>query len=280
MGTDRTRTAVLATVLLAALGLGVALLRLAPDADRLPAGGRAVPVLVVAIGWAFVGRRLLRLAPAPRQPHRRAADRVRLHGPAERLRDRGRPAALPRVAPRRPARDRRLPPPAAGVPVRAARGPGRPASWSAAPTPSCSRPSSRRSCSTPTWRPRLRELPAQPRCSSPTWTPSPSIAQAVQQVAGLVLVVARHRAHPAPLARGGRGRTARARRRCSPPARRCSRSARSPRSRRTRARARTPSRSPSSSSSRPSPRSRPPSCSGSCAPASSAARPSAACSSG
>ena len=55
MGTARTRTALLATVLLAALGLGVALLLIAPDATRLPAGGRAVPVLVVVIGWAFAG---------------------------------------------------------------------------------------------------------------------------------------------------------------------------------------------------------------------------------
>ena len=54
MGTDRTRTALLGTVLLAALALGVALLLLTPGADRPLAGGRAVPVLIVAIGWAFV----------------------------------------------------------------------------------------------------------------------------------------------------------------------------------------------------------------------------------
>ena len=39
----------------AAAALGVALLHVTSGADRLPAGGRAVPVLVVVVSWAFVG---------------------------------------------------------------------------------------------------------------------------------------------------------------------------------------------------------------------------------
>jgi signal transduction histidine kinase len=47
---------VIAVGLVAAMAaaLGVALLLVIPAADRLPAGGRAVPVLVVVVGWAFV----------------------------------------------------------------------------------------------------------------------------------------------------------------------------------------------------------------------------------
>src|SRR3954471_18148638 len=46
---------VMAVALVAApAALGVALLLVIPAADRLPAGGRAVPVLVVVVGWAFV----------------------------------------------------------------------------------------------------------------------------------------------------------------------------------------------------------------------------------
>jgi signal transduction histidine kinase len=55
MGADRTRIAVLSALSLAALGLGAALLALTPGATSLPAGGRAVPVFVVIIGWGFVG---------------------------------------------------------------------------------------------------------------------------------------------------------------------------------------------------------------------------------
>ena len=47
------RAAVVAGVFLVALALGVALLALTPDADRLPPGGRLVPVLTVAVGWSF-----------------------------------------------------------------------------------------------------------------------------------------------------------------------------------------------------------------------------------
>src|SRR4051794_28484629 len=46
--------AVVTIVLLAGLALGAATVRMAADATRLPAGGRAVPVLAVAIGWSFV----------------------------------------------------------------------------------------------------------------------------------------------------------------------------------------------------------------------------------
>ncbi len=69
MGTDRTRTALLTAVVLAALALGGALLALAPGATRLPAGGRAVPVLVVVIGWAFAAVGVLAW-------HRRPANRT------------------------------------------------------------------------------------------------------------------------------------------------------------------------------------------------------------
>ena len=48
------RAAALGVALAAALVLGIVLLRLTPDATRLPPGGRAVPVLVVVIGWSFV----------------------------------------------------------------------------------------------------------------------------------------------------------------------------------------------------------------------------------
>src|SRR4051794_37587819 len=46
--------AVVTIVLLAGLALGAATVQMAADATRLPAGGRAVPVLAVAIGWSFV----------------------------------------------------------------------------------------------------------------------------------------------------------------------------------------------------------------------------------
>ena len=71
---------------LAALALGGALLALAPGATRLPAGGRAVPVLVVVIGWAFAGVGVLAW-------HRRPDNRTGallaafgVHRPAQRLR--------------------------------------------------------------------------------------------------------------------------------------------------------------------------------------------------
>ena len=46
--------AVVALLAATAAALGVVLLHVTPGADRLPAGGRAVPVLVVVVGWAFV----------------------------------------------------------------------------------------------------------------------------------------------------------------------------------------------------------------------------------
>jgi signal transduction histidine kinase len=39
---------------IAALALGVVVIALAPDADRLPSGGRAVPYIGVALAWGFV----------------------------------------------------------------------------------------------------------------------------------------------------------------------------------------------------------------------------------
>lgn len=40
---------------LVAVILGVLLLALTPDAERLPPGGRLVPVFVVVVGWGFAG---------------------------------------------------------------------------------------------------------------------------------------------------------------------------------------------------------------------------------
>jgi signal transduction histidine kinase len=52
--TSGRRAAVMATVLLVGIAVGVAVLAMAPDVTRLPAGGRAVPVLAIAIGWSFL----------------------------------------------------------------------------------------------------------------------------------------------------------------------------------------------------------------------------------
>ena len=52
---SRGRLALAGLIALAAIALGIVVVGLAPDADRLPAGGAAVPVLGVAIGWGFVG---------------------------------------------------------------------------------------------------------------------------------------------------------------------------------------------------------------------------------
>ena len=141
MGTDRTRTALLGTVLLAALALGVALLLLAPGADRPLAGGRAVPVLIVAIGWAFVA---VGWSAWRRRPDNRTGALLAVFGLTVLLSglviaD----AALPYLAlgDRRPARDRGLHPPAALVPVRTARGPGVPARRRRRRTSPCSAPS-------------------------------------------------------------------------------------------------------------------------------------------
>jgi signal transduction histidine kinase len=49
------RTALVALACGVALALGVALLALTPDADRLPPGGRLVPVFIVIVGWSFCG---------------------------------------------------------------------------------------------------------------------------------------------------------------------------------------------------------------------------------
>ena len=49
------RTALGAVVCILAVALGVVLLALTPDADRLPPGGRLVPVFVVVVGWSFTG---------------------------------------------------------------------------------------------------------------------------------------------------------------------------------------------------------------------------------
>jgi signal transduction histidine kinase len=49
------RAALVAGVFVVALVLGVALLALTPDADRLPPGGRLVPVFTVVVGWSFAG---------------------------------------------------------------------------------------------------------------------------------------------------------------------------------------------------------------------------------
>jgi len=52
---SRGRVALAGLTALAAIALGIAVVGLAAGADRLPAGGAAVPVLGVAIGWGFVG---------------------------------------------------------------------------------------------------------------------------------------------------------------------------------------------------------------------------------
>ena len=49
------RALLVAAVCLVAVVLGVVLLALTPDAERLPPGGRLVPVLVVVVGWSFAG---------------------------------------------------------------------------------------------------------------------------------------------------------------------------------------------------------------------------------
>ena len=49
------RASLVAAVCLVAVVLGVVLLALTPDAERLPPGGRLVPVLVVVVGWSFAG---------------------------------------------------------------------------------------------------------------------------------------------------------------------------------------------------------------------------------
>jgi signal transduction histidine kinase len=54
-GLDSRAAALVGITAVAALALGALLIGAAPDATRLPAGGRAVPVLVVIIGWAFAG---------------------------------------------------------------------------------------------------------------------------------------------------------------------------------------------------------------------------------
>ncbi len=46
--------ATLAATGLVALGLGVFVLAITPGAERLPAGGRAIGILGVALGWGFV----------------------------------------------------------------------------------------------------------------------------------------------------------------------------------------------------------------------------------
>ena len=50
----RLRAALCVVAGLAAVVVGVALLALTPEAQRLPAGGRATPVLIVVIGWSSV----------------------------------------------------------------------------------------------------------------------------------------------------------------------------------------------------------------------------------
>src|SRR5918999_1049108 len=48
------RWAAVTAVVAAALGLGGHILSLVPDAERLTAGGRAIPVMVLVLGWMFV----------------------------------------------------------------------------------------------------------------------------------------------------------------------------------------------------------------------------------
>ena len=60
---------------------------LTPGADRLPAGGRAVPVLAVVVGWGFVGARRARgVAPARERARARALAAFGLAVAAERAR--------------------------------------------------------------------------------------------------------------------------------------------------------------------------------------------------
>ena len=158
---------------------------------RLPAGGRAVPVLIVVIGWGFVGAGRVRRSRRPDNPHRACCSwpsgwPCSLSG----LVDRRRPAAVPPVGVRRPAGGRRLRAPAARLPDRAAARPARARRRGrAAVRGRARRAARRRAVRRRLRRHALRQLPAQPAASH-TAGRGGRRCTTVQRALALALVVA------------------------------------------------------------------------------------------